>query len=222
MVNDTNNSNKYINSTKVISSDEVKKQSINYKEESEGDLKERKKALKASLKKKREKEKFDYINFLLILAIFLLMSFIIVPPVLRKVLPKNIATPSEKKENITMLSCTGINVDEQYMVNSRVKYVDGITKQNIITYTKLNPDEVSERTKIYPITTTSCYNEINYFQGIISRFVNVKDNTTVVKITDYLAERNNSDSLFMRHFQKEGEQKKYYEALGYQCTNNIE
>lgn len=211
--------NQSLNQTpKTITADEVKKESIQMPNETKSELKAKKKALKKSLKRPKQKQKTDYINLLLALAICFLFLIIIAPPILRKTMPKTVIIPNTKNENAIILSCVGINAEEQYKINSRTKYIDEDIKQNIITYTKLTNEELANEIKVNPIISASANNEIVFFQTIKELNIDINQSTTVVSIQDYAANKNTSNFNFMYYFQEKEKQKAFYTSQGYSCT----
>ena len=64
---------------------------------------------------------------LVVLCIFLLSLFVVLPPTFRKLIPKNLVdTVSQNQQSkLVIVSCNRIYQDELYQVNSKTKYVDG-------------------------------------------------------------------------------------------------
>ena len=202
---------------KTISADEVKKESINHQEKTKEEAKKEKKELKKSLKKKKKKEKADFVNFLLILAIAFLLIIIIAPPTLRKLMPEQQNKPIEIEDDSIILSCTGVNQQELYKINSRIKYVDGEILQNIITYTRIDTLDLEKEINNYSLTTVSALYQIDFFREIKRINISTNGNKTVVSIYDYVAENNTSNFEFMNHFQEREAQQAFYESVGYKC-----
>lgn len=200
----------YLNeSPKIITLDEIKKENVQNQVKTESKSKEE--------KKPKSKQKVDYINSLLFLAICLLFLIIITPPILRKLMPKNIITQNNKNESIIILSCVGINTEEQYKINSRTKYINKSIKQNIITYTKIPDEELSDEIKTSPPVNVSANNEIAFFKTIKGLSIDTKQNTIVVSIQDYIANKNTSNFKLMYYFQEQEKQKDFYTSQGYFC-----
>ena len=202
---------------KTISADEVKKESINYQEKTKEEAKKEKKELKKSLKKKKKKEKADCVNFLLILAIAFLLVIIIAPPTLRKLMPEQQNKPIEIEDDSIILSCTGVNQQELYKINSRIKYADGEILQNIITYTRIDTLDLEKEINNYSLTTVSALYQIDFFRKIKRINISTNGNKTVVSIYDYVAKNNTSNFEFMNHFQEREAQQAFYESVGYKC-----
>lgn len=200
----------YLNeSPKIITLDEIKKENVQNQVKTESKSKEE--------KRPKPKQKVDYINSLLFLAICLLFLIIITPPILRKLMPKNIITQNNKNESIIILSCIGINTEEQYKINSRTKYINKSIKQNIITYTKIPDEELSDEIKTSPPVNVSANNEIAFFKTIKGLSIDTKQNTIVVSIQDYIANKNTSNFKLMYYFQEQEKQKDFYTSQGYFC-----
>lgn len=204
-------------SPKTISADEVRNESFQLYKKNQEEEKKRLKEFKKSLKKPKEKKKSDYVNSLLVLTICLLFIFIIAPPILRKLMPKQVISENEKNKNAIILACTGINQTEQYKITSRTKYIDGKIKQNIITYTKLTDTELLGTANSNPQISISPSNEISFFQTVSGVNIDNNGKTITVLIHDYTAERNTSNFRFMNYFQELKSQKSFYESQGYKC-----
>ena len=204
-------------SPKTISADEVRNESFQLDKKNQEEEKKRLKELKKSLKKPKEKKKSDYVNILLVLTICLLLIVIIAPPVLRKLMPKQVISENEKNKNAIILICTGINQTEQYKITSRTKYIDGKIKQNIITYTKLTDAELVAEANSNPQIAINPSSEISFFQTVSGISIDNNGKTITVSIHDYTAERNTSNFRFMNYFQELEYQKSFYGSQGYKC-----
>lgn len=208
------------NGPKTISAEEVKKHSVKAEKDKKTQKKEGK-ALKKALRKKKKKEKSDFINFLLIFAIFILLSIIITPPVLRKVMPKlSISKPTDD-QNVTVLACTAYNIAEQYEITSRSKYVDNILMQNIITYKQIAPEKLATipDNKITTISVPS--QEISFFKTIRGIEISQNNTATIVKIYDYIANKYSANIKLNNQFQPKEQQKAYYTGMGYICEEEV-
>ena len=205
---------------KTISAEEVKKQSVKAEKDKKTQKKERKE-LKKALRKKKKREKSDFINFLLIFAIFILLTIIITPPVLRKVMPKlSLEKPNDDK-NIIVLACNAYNIEEQYEITSRSKYVDDVLLQNIITYKKINPEDLSSipANKITKLSVPSL--ELSFFRAIRGIDISEKDTKIIVTIYDYVANKYSANKKLNNHFQPKEQQKAYYTGMGYICEEEV-
>ncbi|MDD5888337.1 MAG: hypothetical protein PUC82_02480 [bacterium] len=205
-----------INTPKTISADEIKKDVFQLDKKNKEQEKQKQKELKKSLKRKKEKQKTDYINILLVLAICFLLLIIILPPTLRKIMPKTTIVENEKNSSALILACTGINKKEYYKITSRTKYIDNKPTQNIITYNKIAPSSLEENNYI-STTPTSPTEEINYFKTIRNIIIDTNNATTIVSIYDYAVEKNTGNFRLMNYFQDIDNQKNFYENQGYTC-----
>lgn len=200
----------------AISAEDVKKESVKAEKDKTEQTKEGK-ALKKSIKKKKKRLKPNIINFLLILVIFLSLTFIITPPTLRKLMPKIDITKPSKLENTKILSCTAINIQEKYKIVSRTKYVSNETIQNIITYTKIEDNKLEIETQKNTQTSISPSEEINKFRRIRGVSIDNKNSSTIVTIYDYVAKKNTNNPSFIKYFQTKDKQQAFYTGMGYTC-----
>ena len=73
-----------------------------------------------------------------ILSIFFLSLFVILPPTFRNLIPKEEIMPSsESVGSLVIINCNKTYQDELYKVLSKSKYVNGKLNTNTLTYTKL-------------------------------------------------------------------------------------
>lgn len=208
------------NGPKTISAEEVKKQSVKAEKDKKTQRKERRE-LKKKLRKNKKKEKSDFINFLLIFAIFILLSIIITPPILRKLMPKLSITKPTDDQKMTVLVCTAYNIEEQYKITSRSKYIDDNLLQNIITYEKINPENIATipDDKITTLSVPSY--ELSFFRTIRGIDISPKGATTIVTIYDYVANKYSANKQLKNHFQPKEQQKTYYTGMGYTCEEEL-
>ena len=200
----------------TISAEAVKKESVKA-EKSKKEQKKEAKELKKSIKKKKKRLKPNFINFLLILVIFLSLTFIITPPTLRKLMPKIDITKPSKLENTKILSCSAINIQEKYKIVSRTKYVSDETIQNIITYTKIEDSKLESEKQNNTLTNISPSEEVNKFSRIRGILIDNKNSSTIVTIYDYVAKKNTNNPSFIKYFQAKDKQQAFYTGMGYTC-----
>ena len=146
-----------------------------------------------------------------------LLVIIIAPPTLRKLMPEQQNKPIEIEDDSIILSCTGVNQQELYKINSRIKYADGEILQNIITYTRIDTLDLEKEINNYSLTTVSALYQIDFFRKIKRINISTNGNKTVVSIYDYVAKNNTSNFEFMNHFQEREAQQAFYESVGYKC-----
>lgn len=172
---------------------------------------------------------------LVILTIFFLSLFIILPPVFRKTMPKKVEP--EKVSKMTIVICNKSYMDELYRVNSKSKYNSNGTITNAITYTKIDPSQITENNG-QDVNQNSEQNtdqnteqvqennssgtiekEIMYFKSIPNLNVIDAENATTVTIDQDAIEANPTEEKLISYLNDAPKsQKKFYENLGYICT----
>lgn len=167
---------------------------------------------------KKVKIKNTLIRILLIIVIFILSLFIIVPPVLRLTIPNlnlGISISPKKDSNIIILSCEKYEQETQTLITSRTKYKDNNIEQNLIIYKKdLTGNNQPSSLPSYQNSTEA----INFFSRIEGIEITVSEETTTVLIPKYVVENNGANRILQNYFQKKDSQKTFYESQGYVCT----
>lgn len=165
------------------------------------------------------KKKKDPVNILLLLAIFLLSIFIVVPPLLRLTIP-DVKLKEDKKniqeeKNITILSCSKTDSTTALTITSRSKYVNDVIEQNIIIYeqTALKDGDTQPVPLPEPVAR-----EIDILSEVNGLNINKSSNKTIVSISKYIVDNNNSNTYLTSRFKEKVEQKKYYEDQGFACN----
>ena len=157
---------------------------------------------------------------LVILCIFLLSLFVVLPPTFRKLIPKNLVdTVSQNQQSkLVIVSCNRIYQDELYQVNSKTKYVDGTPSSNTITYQKLDilPDNFVP-SEIVDQTTVAAY--LTYFKSIPNLQIKENENNIIVNIDNDIISNTLTDEKIKQYLTNNYLlQKKMYESLGYKCN----
>lgn len=120
---------------------------------------------------------------LVVLCMFLLLTIIVLPPTLRKLIPREeITNQKEEKNSIAVLKCSKTFLEEQYEETATVKYVNGKISTNRILYKKL--EELSKESK-------ENKNENNGNQGGVTVTPN-EDSNIPLEETNPPAEENNN------------------------------
>lgn len=178
---------------------------------------------------KREKS-----PILVVICMLFLLIFIIVPPVFRKYIPKQIDTNSTEKvkNTIKILKCNKTFSNEFYQVNSSTKYVDDKIVSNTIRYQKIdstqnnnsennqnsnsNEDNVTLDDAASVVTVND---EYNYFSSLSDINITSNDSLTTVVINKKSLESNDSETTLKNYYQDSiSSQKKFYENMGYTCN----
>lgn len=157
---------------------------------------------------------------LVVACIFLLLSFIIIPPVFRKFIP--VSSQEESVSNgsnsISVLQCNRIFATELYQVSVRVKYLNHNISSNTITYQKLEtlPEEYQEAEIVVPVMVLEEYDYLSQVIGIEKQ--GEEPNPTLV-ITQEVITMNPEDDTLQLYFQEDiSDQQSFYEQRGYSCN----
>ena len=164
---------------------------------------------------------------LVILTIFFLSLFIILPPTFRKLVPKE-----EKKKTISKLTvviCNKMYTSELYRVNSKTKYDSDGTIVNTITYTVIDASQIQQNTEQSienyeqvqenNDTTDSIAAELNYFKSIPNLDIVDSVGSTVVTINQREIDSHPTESKLISYLSDNPKsQKSFYEELGYTCN----
>lgn len=159
---------------------------------------------------------------LVILTIFFLALFIILPPVFRKLVPKE-----EKKtpvSKLTLVICNKTYSNEFYRVNSKTRFNSDGTITNTITYSKINDAQITQDTEqVQENATNEVEEELTYFKSIPNLdIVDSNDGTntsTIVTINQSEVEDHPTEGKLISYLNDTPEsQKKFYQDLGYVCN----
>ena len=178
---------------------------------------------------KREKS-----PILVVTCMLFLLVFIIVPPVFRKYIPKQVdTTNTEKVKNtIQILKCNKTFNDELYKVNSSTKYIDDKIVSNTIRYQKIdntqitNSDNNQNNNANADVVTidegtsgVTVNDEYNYFSSLSDINITSNSTLTTVVINKKSLESNSSETTLKNYYQDSiSSQKKFYENMGYTCN----
>lgn len=169
-----------------------------------------------------KKAKNTIINILLYITIIFLITFIALPPILRKTISdvnlsndNNTKIQASKDKN-EILSCSKTDNINLYVITSKSMYVENVLKKNIITYTKIDNAITSqvdnESSSIY-----TPEEEIYFFSTINGISINNNDKMAVIVITKAAIDINNSNERLLEYFNEKEKQRKFYEEQGYTC-----
>lgn len=167
------------------------------------------------------KKKKDPVNILLLLAIFFLSIFIVVPPLLRLTIPdvklKEDKKNTQEEKNIIILSCSKTDPTTTLTITSKSKYVNDVIEQNIIIYEQIVTKDGEAQPVPLPEPVTR---EINILSEVDGININKSSNKTIVSIPKYIVDNNNSNIYLTNQFREKNEQKKYYEDQGFVCSES--
>ncbi len=164
-------------------------------------------------------KKINPINILLFLVIIVLLSFIIIPPVLRATI-KDVNLSNNNKtvslSNLSVLSCEKLDTINLYKITSRSKYKKESLEQNTIKYEKLDSiEETSNSNNKVSLKTPE--EEIQFFSSINGIDVKSENNITTVTIIKTTVQVNMANDTLLKYFNTKEKQKEFYENQGYTC-----
>lgn len=166
---------------------------------------------------KKEKSKV-----LIIACILVLLLFIILPPVFRRLFPDppKEQTPVTNQNKISILQCNRIFATELYQVSVRVKYLNHNIHSNTMIYHKLEtlPEGYQE---VEASTPTAVLEEYNYLSKIEGIEMQREDPNLTLVLTQEAIIMNPEDPTLPTYFQEDMlNQKGFYEQRGYSCIIN--
>lgn len=164
-------------------------------------------------------KKINPINILLFLVIIVLLSFIIVPPVLRATI-KDVNLSNDNSHtvsfsNLSVLSCEKLDTINLYKITSRSRYKEDSIEQNTIKYEKL--DAIEETVSNEKSSLKTPEEEIQFFSSINGIDVRSEDNITTVTIIKAAVQVNTANDTLLKYFNVKDKQKEFYENQGYTC-----
>lgn len=164
-------------------------------------------------------KKINPINILLFLVIIILLSFIIVPPVLRATIKdvnlSNDNSHTASFSNLSVLSCEKLDTINLYKITSRSRYKEDSIEQNTIKYEKL--DAIEETVSNEKSSLKTPEEEIQFFSSINGIDVRSEDNITTVTIIKAAVQVNTANDTLLKYFNVKDKQKEFYENQGYTC-----
>ena len=158
---------------------------------------------------------------LVVFCIFLLSLFVILPPVFRKMLPKEEETNNQEElqqPKLVVVNCNIIYPNELYQVSSRTKYSGDNPPVNTITFTKL--ETLPENYQPNDMTpTTNVIEELTYLKNIPNMQFIENQNVTTFTIDNAIISSIPDDGKIAQYLSEDYDtQKTTLEALGYTCN----
>ena len=160
---------------------------------------------------------------LVLLTMAFLSCFIILPPYLRKVFPKQ-EKIDIKYDKIILLTCKKYDYGNELEAVSKCVYRNGKFESNTVAFQKLEVDK--EDNDSYTNTTTPATNstitlmdEYNYISSLIKSEIE-QEGVIIFKIDTKVLQDETMKEKFKDYIQAYGLQKKTYESIGYQCSIN--
>ena len=162
---------------------------------------------------------------LVILTIFFLSLFVILPPIFRKALPKQEQLEKQTDNKLVILVCSNVFAEESYRVVSKTKYLNNNTISNVITYSKLvNEQNVPTDTNVETSNTqesekqNTVLNELKYFKSIPNLDIVDSNTNIIITINAKSIDNNPNEEQLKKYFNSITIQQKFYKDLGYKCN----
>lgn len=158
-----------------------------------------------------------------ILTMFFLSLFIILPPTFRSLIPKDETPITPDVPKLAIVRCSKIYSTELYQVISKTKFVDGLPVNNIITYEKLEklPEDYTEPVQTADSTTpaTTAAEELTYYKGIPNLSLTEEGAITTIVIDKKIINANPTEQYLKERLNiSSSKQKIFYSDLGYHCN----
>lgn len=157
---------------------------------------------------------------LVIFCIFLLLSFIVVPPIFRKYIPKEDHTNMQNKNqnHILILTCSKIYVTEKMNVTSKTKYINHEPIHNVVSYENIIEEKNIESTEEEETNQISVTEELQALLSLKNVKSTTNDKIVTVTIDKTLLQQNENNQTLNSYLQGLTGQKKSYENKGFSCT----
>lgn len=165
----------------------------------------------------KKEKKTDFIAILVYLAMIGLLAIIILPPVLRTLLPKNETVVEKPKDKVEALVCNkrmeieGVPVT----IKATTNYKNDIITRLLIVYTKEeSPVNENQEMTIDPFTTLS---EIESFKSLSNVQFTQDESQVKVDIAQSVLATMKNDPFLKDYNQSIEEQGTFFQGQGYTC-----
>lgn len=149
-------------------------------------------------------------NVLVVFTILILVLFIALPPIFRMTYPKEnltIGNKIQEQNKLVLLTCRGVSLSDGYEITSYTRYINGVVKNNTITFTTSGAADISS-------VTPSALEQLNAFKTVEGLVIENETSTTVTIDSNILS----ANPILVNYLQEKAQQKAYYESMGYTCT----
>lgn len=165
------------------------------------------------MEKKKEKS-----ILLVLFTIFILLLFIILPPLFRNLFPKEVVEDTTNVNKIEILTCTITNNNEKYSVTSRIKYINNIIQNNTITYKPISDNNsINNTTGSNYISVTDQFNYFNTLQDVV--ITNNDDGSIIIKLDKSLLTSNQNNETLNNYLSKIDIEEEFFTSQGYTCSS---
>lgn len=153
---------------------------------------------------------------IVILAIIFLAMFIVLPPLFRKMYPKE-EDVVEVVNKSHILTCERISVVNNYKISYKVTYNNGKPTKNVVLFDYYTPTEAEKTVADSNVMTAE--EELNYFKGIEGVEVAQDGNRFSLTITSATIDNVDVNSGLNDYFKSSSsEQQMFFEEQGYSCS----
>lgn len=162
---------------------------------------------------------------LVLFTIFVLLLFIVLPPVFRVLFPKvEIDTNNDKV--ITVLNCSRDSYSDGYHINIKSKYIDNKIKSSEIVISPLDVNNgnivVDDNQNIVNNTDTASYitasQMVTFFSSLNNIQIEYNDAGTKILIDSKLINNNSEQVELNSYFTDLDIEEKYFINQGYKCN----
>lgn len=181
---------------------------------------------------------------LVVMCIFFLLIFIVLPPVFRKLIPREVKIVQKKStKSISILMCNKVDVVDKYNASIKMRYVNNKPISNIITYSPIkenteesnNEETNNQSTNDTTPTETnsqeealsneesntklSASQEFNLLNSVPNINLTSNNGTNTFEIDTKLNKENPENEVLSKYFNNDiNIEKDYYESIGYSCN----
>lgn len=166
------------------------------------------------MKQKKEKS-----TILVLFTIFILLVFIVLPPVFRAVFPKTISNEiNQTTEKIDVLYCKIDDLEEGYNISIHVRYLNGKIKKNTITYTPITASDGNNYSSKDMTNFITVSKQFELFNSIDDIDINNNSDGSVVVTINEDSINSSDNNEITDYFMNLEKQKQFFVNQGYQCN----
>lgn len=160
------------------------------------------------------REKTPKSPLLVIATMMFLVMFIILPPLLRKYMPKEEKVVEVKIVKHT-LYCEKISVSEKKKVSSKISYENDVAVKNVMTFMDYTPEAGDKDTDNNGMTVEQ---EINYLKSVTGVDIEENSSQTIITLTQQNAIDNSMDTNLLNYLSGTDVEISYFEENGFACS----
>lgn len=163
------------------------------------------------------KEKAPKSPILVIATMMFLAMFIILPPLLRKYMPKEEEIVKVKIVKHT-LYCEKISISEKKKITSRISYENDIAVKNVMTFMEYTPSQEEIDGNKGENSGQTVEQEVNYLKSVNGADIQENASQTVITLTQQNAIDNSMDTNLLNYLSETDVEIEYFESNGFVCS----